>query len=233
MSDPMAGGLSPVTRTVQNVMDSVKRQFGDEAGVQLEDSDIIRWVNDAQNEINNRNRILKSKATATAVPGQKDYTFPDQDILQVESLAYNNVLVPDVPFAVAQERMSNMDPNLNQGGIPRFWYVWAGHFTFWPVPDSAGEIEIFYTRKPDMVAESTDLLSVPDKYFQVVVAYVMQQAYELDEDWQAVAAKQQQVEEKLGQFGEEERTAQNMSYETINLIDGEGIDSLYMNAPWG
>lgn len=214
-------------------MTSVKRQFGDEAGVQLEDDDIIRWINDAQNTIDNRNRVLKATSTAASIPGQQDYTFPDADILQIESITYNNVLIPDVPFAVAQERMSRLDPQLTQTGTPQFWYMWAGHFTFWPIPDAAMNITLYYTRKPDVVTQATDLLSVPDKYFEVVVAYVMQQAYELDEDWQAVAAKQQQVENQINLFGEEERTAQNMTYETINLIDGEDNDSLYFNAPWG
>lgn len=230
--DPQVGGLSAVTRYVSDVMSAVKRQFGDEAGVQLEDADIIRWINDAQNTINNRNRILKATSVSQSTAGQTDYTFPDADILQVESITYNNVLIPDVPFGVAQERISNMDPQLAQTGTPRFWYMWAGHFTFWPIPDAAQNITLFYTRKPDVVTQSTDLLSVPDKYFETVVAYVMQQAYELDEDWQAVQAKQQQFEAAINQFGEEERTAQNMTYETINLMDGEDIQDVSTSYPW-
>ena len=43
------------TKTVQDVLLSVKRQFGDESGVQVTDSDIVRWVDDAQREISMNN----------------------------------------------------------------------------------------------------------------------------------------------------------------------------------
>jgi hypothetical protein len=39
------------TKTVGQIYDYVKRAFGDESGVQLTNADIVRWINDAQNEI--------------------------------------------------------------------------------------------------------------------------------------------------------------------------------------
>jgi hypothetical protein len=47
----------------------------------------------------------------------------------------------------------------------------------------------------------------------------MQQAYEMDEDFQNSAAKMQQFEAGLNEKSEEERTAQNMTYETITTYD--------------
>ena len=39
------------TKTVSDIATDVKRTFGDEAGVQVNDTDIARWINSAQIEI--------------------------------------------------------------------------------------------------------------------------------------------------------------------------------------
>ena len=67
--------LNP-TRTVPEVITAVERQFGDEAGVQLIESDIIRWINDAQDVIVAKNKVLKAKSTSPSVANQAAYTFP-------------------------------------------------------------------------------------------------------------------------------------------------------------
>lgn len=208
----------PSTRTVNDVMRAVKRTFGDESGVQLEDADIFMWVNDAQEEIVKRNKIIKTTATATAIAGQADYTFPTEDILQIESLHVDGQKLQNMPFAQADEDFINKD-NAAESGTPVLWWEWGGTFTLWPAPSSALTIKLFYTKKPARITASTDLLSVPDKYYRQVVDYVLQQAYEMDEDWQASQVKAQQFDSGLLDMAEEERTAQQMTYPTITIID--------------
>lgn len=207
------------TRTAQQVMDQVKRQFGDESGVQVSDDDLLGWISDAQEAIVIKNKILKAKSTAPSVAGQDSYTFPALPIHQIESLHYDGMRIPNMPFASAEERIFNTDPEKLQSGAPQFWYEWAGTFSFWPTPDDVKNIDIYYTAKPTRITNSANTLQVTDKYFSTVVQYVLQQAYELDEDWQASNAKGEQVRIGLAEMGEEERSAQNMTYETINLFD--------------
>lgn len=216
-----SGGYEVPTKTVQNVQDFVFRQFGDESGVQITGDDIVRWVNSAQGEINQRNRVLRTKATTTATPGQEGYAAPS-DTLQIEGVLYNGKLIPNMDFITAQEFISREDPqNDIQLPFPRFWYVWSGSFVFWPTPQAAYPITMFYTRKPVQVAQSTDLLDLPDKYFEVIVAYVMKQAYEMDEDWEAVQAKAGEIEQRIGLYNGEESEGSDLSYSTISLVEGE------------
>lgn len=210
------GAYSPSSRLVSEVMLSVRRQFGDDAGVQVEDADLIRWINDAQDEVANRNRFLKAISTVAAEPGIASYRWPTENILQVESVHYDGKQIPNLPFATAEIRIGD-SPTLE--GCPRLWYEWAGQFTFWPVPNESKEIKLYLTLRPAKVTSGTDVLSVPDKYFTDIVRYVLMQAYEMDEDWQAVQAKQQQFDASITGLGEEERTAQNMTYEVINIVE--------------
>jgi hypothetical protein len=211
--------LNAATRVVSDVITAVKRQFGDESGVQLSDADIIRWINDAQDVIVSKNKVLKAKSTSSAVDGQASYTFPSDSIYQVESLHFNGYRVPNMTFPEAEEHIFASDPLNVALGDPVLWYEWGGTFTFWPTPNSNSSIDIYFTKRPTPVTTTASVISLPDKYYQDVVRYVMQQAYEMDEDFQNSAAKMQQFETGLNEKYDEERTAQNMTYETITTYD--------------
>lgn len=210
----------PPSRKVSEVMTAVRRQFGDESGVQLEDADMIRWIGDAQDVINYANKVLKSTATIPAVIGQATYSFPASQVLQIESLHYKGARLPNIPFAQAEESLIGAEPDAT--GMPSFWYEWGGTFTLWPAPDAADDITIYYTSLVTKIPTNWDqntLLSMPDKYFPDIVAYVLQQAYEMDEDWQASGAKAQQFSDNVSAKAEDERRAQDMTFATITLID--------------
>lgn len=207
------------TRLVSEVITAVQRQFGDESGVQLENSDVIRWINDAQDVIVAKNKVLKAKSTTPAVEGQATYTFPSDNIHQIESIHYNGYRVPNMSFPEAEEHVFKNDPQAVASGDPILWYEWAGTFTFWPAPNAANNIDLYYTQRPAPVDSTTDVLSLPDKYYQDVVRYCLQQAYEMDEDMANSQAKGQQFDASLNEKSEEERTAQNMTYDTITVYN--------------
>jgi hypothetical protein len=211
-----AGTYGPATHTVADVMQAVRRQFGDDAGVQVEDPDLIRWINDAQTTIVTRNRIIKARSTVLSVPGQNSYRWPTEQILQVESIHYDDFLIPNMAFASAEARIKD-DPKCQ--GQPKLWYEFAGRFTFWPTPADEKAITLYLTLKPTVVANVADLLSVPDKYFADVVRYVMLQAYEMDEDWDAVKAKQDQFDQSVNALASDEGMAQNATYPVIQVVD--------------
>lgn len=211
--------INASTRTVQEVITAVQRQFGDESGVQLENSDVIRWINDAQDIIVAKNKVLKAKSTTPAVAGQASYTFPSDNIYQIESIHYNGYRVPNMGFPEAEEQIFTADPLAVSLGDPVLWYEWAGTFTFWPAPNATHNIDLYYTQRPTHVTDTTDVLSVPDKYYQDVVRYCMQQAYEMDEDPANSQAKGQQFDASLNEKSEEERTSQNMTYDTITVYN--------------
>lgn len=213
------GALATTDRTVQDVINVVTRQFGDESGVQLQVSDIINWINDAQDTIVNRNRILKAKSSQQVVNGQAEYTFPLLRIIQIESLHYNGRILPNMSFVEAEQRISTTDPKGEQQGTPLFWYEWAGSLTLWPTPNDSGTIQLYYSVLPPRISAANDPLSVPDKYFEDVCRYVMQQVYEMDQDWQGSQAKQQQFDASVNDLGEEERTSQHATYDSIVVMD--------------
>jgi hypothetical protein len=186
------------TRTVQDVLTYVKKQFGDFSGVQVTDTDIYSWINAAQIEIFNRNQPVKRVSTANLVAGQYKYTFP-ADILKVERLRISGVTVKYMSFQEADEYINQTDPLNVSSASPQVWYEYGGQFMFWPVPDASivGGIEIFNVPAPTVVNAPANVLSVPDVYYNRLLEEVLRHAYEMDENFEAAQVKSAQFTEGL------------------------------------
>ena len=173
---------------VQDVMNRVRRKFGDDSGVQITDADIIRWVNDAQVQIAISNEgLLETTATADVVQNQPDYDCPP-NMSVLRSLAFKGYRVKYMSFAEFNEYIDGFkaDPGISPygPGIPEIFMVWNNKITLFPKPDRdvAAGLTIYYVKQPDQVSLPADELSVPIQYHLAVVDYCLQQAYELDED---------------------------------------------------
>jgi hypothetical protein len=208
--------LRPSTRTYGALVRQVKRTFGDESGVQLEDADILAWANDAQQAIVTENKILKSRSTTATVVGQDTYDFPGVSIQQIESLHLDGAPLRNLAFADAEQSIMMSDPEKTQEGKPDFWYAWGGQFSLYPVPDDVFPITLFCTINPALLTgDLNETLAVPDDYYPAVVDYVLAKCYEMDEDWGASQAKEAQFQGALAQRKEEERHAAHMTYPVI------------------
>lgn len=182
--------------TLADVIAYVKRQFGDESGVQITDEDITRWTNQAQVEIVNKNPMIQATATTSTVAGQQVYDINTlvPDMIQLESVLVDGYILSPENFENIREQLG---PDQSTQGVPLYWYVWANQIYLWPVPSAVKTLAINYSKKPSRVASSADFLGVPDRYFDRICEYVMSKAYELDEDWQGHQTNKQAFEDKL------------------------------------
>lgn len=212
--------VSP-TKTVQDVINNVTRVFGDEAGVQLSNNDIIRWINEAQREINRQNAVLQQVATTTLNAGQAEYTLSGitPPIYEINSLLINGRRIGNISVSQAEESISLADPESEETGAPQFWYEWANTITFWPVPSTAGTIKIRYTAVPTDVASDGDTLTLPDEYFMDIINYVLKMAYEMDENPEMMQLKAGEFSQSLAERGEQYRNAQHMTYPTMTVYE--------------
>lgn len=212
--------ISPITYTVQNVADYVKRIFGDESAVQMTDMDIIRWVNAAQREIVVTNDILKAVSNTDIVSGQADYPLTSLNILNIQSLRFNNTKLRYMSFQEAEEYILNHDPEGSVKGTSVIWYEYAGVISLWPVPDAdiTNGLRVNYTKSPTAVTALVDNLSVPDQFFNRVIEYVLGQAYEMDEDSQNSQFKLTQFADRLNVMAEQDNRHAVDYYPSITVM---------------
>lgn len=177
------------------ISDRVKRQFGDTAGIQITDADVIRWINDAQREIAKSDGLLQTFATTDSVAGQQEYVRPP-DILTLRSVHYDGRKLQALSPQEAEDFISSNDTST---GVPdRFW-IWATKIFLYPIPAAAGigSIRIFYTRQPRLIDDLTDTPEINLEHHGRIVEYCLQQAYEMDENWQAAQLKGKQFKDGL------------------------------------
>lgn len=204
------------TRRATELAEHVKRQFGDESGVQITDTDILRWINDGIRELSVKLRPLKGKASTTTVVGQANYSLPSGSAVQIESIHIGNRKIEGVSFAQAEESMGGSQ---KLSGAPSFWYEWGGEVTFWPEPSTVEPITIFYTRMPDAITDMAALLPIPDKHYESVIAFVLSRAYELDEQFDAANVQRNLFLSRIGEQVDEELTGQTLTYPTITFVE--------------
>lgn len=213
-------GYELPTKTVDQVVTYVKRQFGDESGVQIGNDDIIRWINAAEQEIITANQVLKAVATTVCVVGQEEYVLgQDIDLQYINSIHVDGRKLPFKNFNEAESYISLNDPDKTQHTRPEFWYEWAGVVSLYPIPDSAYSFKVYYHRVPVALTATSDTLNVPDNYFNRIVEYCMAQAYELDENLDAALAKSQQFQSNLVAQSLDENSASYDKYPMITVLD--------------
>ena len=80
-------------------------------------------------------------------------------------------------------------------------------------------MSIFYVAAPAEITSLSDMLGLPDRYYQAMLDLVLARAYEMDENFDAVVLKQQQADSSLTSFINEEQTSQHRTFGTIQVVD--------------
>ena len=211
---------SAATKTWGEVAQNVRRSFGDESGVQLEENDLLRWINQGQYEIARHNRILKSRGTQNTLPGQGTYTLAlGRPIEQIESIRYDgNRLVP-TEFTTIDANLEEYPPSAQ--GEPSLWYKWGNEVTIWPTPQKSASLEVYFTATPvqQTIFDPSRVLELPDNYFLPLIDFVMAKAHEMDDDPQSQQLSTQLYAERLNSMNDEERNGQALSFQTLTIVD--------------
>lgn len=208
---------------MQEVVTRVKRTFGDEAGVQISDDDIIRWINDAQEEVARNNEgLMETTGSADTVQDQMEYDMPS-DFSVLRSLKYRGYRLKPLSMAEFNEYIDGYSAPTGAPygpGIPAFFTVWENKITLFPKPNESveGGLTILYIKHPALVATLADELALPLKYHNSVVTYCLQQAYELDEDYQKSQMKESKFESDMMKLNDNNKWISQEYYPRITTL---------------
>lgn len=180
---------------VSQCLEYVKRQFGDESAIQINDSDIIRWINMATTEIGAKNSVIQAEATTAGTAGTLSYSLDfASDIIRIEDVYYEGRKLDPVDKSTFRETIQN---SVAESGEPIFWYTWANTIKLWPVPTRDGPLVVDYIKNPNRVSSGNDYLPLPDLYYEEICLFVMSKAFELDEDAEKSTSQRSLFENKL------------------------------------
>jgi hypothetical protein len=211
---------------VSEIQTYIKRQFGDESGVQVTDADILRWINSAQKQIVLQNESLLEKTTTTnTVIGQQVYTLP-VDLLKLSAVSYRNSTttayfrLKGYSLSEFNEKVDGWDGS-TESGDPFCYTISENNIILYPVPNTAvlAGLKVYYNRKPVVVTLTTDTPELPELYHDTIIKFCLQQAYEVDEDWDAVGNKAQEFDREVNLLRGTSEWKTQEHYPVINVLN--------------
>lgn len=209
---------------VQEIADRVKRTFGDEAGIQITDSDILQWVNDGQLQISADNEdLLETVGSASIVANQAEYTQPS-NLNVLRSLMYDNRRLRAMSFSEFNEYLDGFRKPVGENpfgpGVPEVFMVYGGTITLFPTPASSltDGLRLYYSRHPATVTTLADALTVPERYHTTLLKYCLKRAYELDENTEMMVLKKGEYDESIQKLKGQEKTTSNEYYPRITTL---------------
>lgn len=209
---------------VSEIATRVKRQFGDEAGAQITDADIIRWVNDAQRDIAVSNNLLQVVASAPTVAGTSEYTLP-VDVLTIRNVYSGTTRLRAVSFEDAVEQ--HLEESTATGEPQQYW-IFANKFNLYPTPSAAGTIKFYYTKQPTEITATSQTPELPQQYHNRIVEYCLAQAYELDDNQESYRQKIQQFQDNVDRLKDNAEWAPQNVYPSITVSAAD-----YGDGGWG
>lgn len=200
---------------VSEIAVRVKRQFGDEAGAQISDADIIRWINDAQVDIAINNNLLQVTATTANTVGQQKFTLPT-DLLTLRSVRYKNKKL--IGYSM-EEAESLISADSTERGVPIMYWMYANQLYLWPTPEVEGtdDLSLYYTRQPITIAVASETPELPTQYHPRLVEYCIAQAAELDDNLQHFQLKMSQFSQGVDKLKENVDWEQRDAYPSITV----------------
>lgn len=213
-----------------DVKKRVRATFGDESSVQVTDENIVTWVNDGQREVVSMNpELLEAIVAANTVAGQQDYVIP-ADVRKIRSISYKSdisVAFIDLTALSLQEFDKNMgawDGSAYGQRDPLYYCTFANRIKLFPIPNTSivGGLKLYYYRMPTDVTIDADVIDLPLNYHSAIVQYCLQQAYELDEDWNSVGNKGQQFTASVSGQRVQEKDHASASYQRITVLPEDG-----------
>ncbi len=210
-----------------DVKTRVKRQFGDEAQVQISDADIIRWANDGQRHVTMNNETINQKTGfADLVSGQQSYTLPtDLFVLASLSIKYTSensyYHIEGMTVIEFNKYLNGWDgTGISGTNRPYVYHKYSNTVRLFPTPANnvVQGMKLDYARYPIDLANNADDIDLPFEYHSVIVDYCLQQAYELDEDWQASQAKAGQVASTIHKNRDRELWGNQEVYSLITIL---------------
>lgn len=203
------------THTGNDVSLRVRSQFGDTSGAQLGDPALLSWINDGQREIVNSNPILRDVKYANLTAGQSDYTFPNDKVLLIEAIYVNGYPLKNLTPQAARDFILSADPEkMLKAERPEIWYERAGVISLYPVPNKTftNGLKLEFIKNPVNLTLLSETLSIPDRYFNELVNYVISQALEMDENYDAANYKFRQFRDGLDRLFTKDTQSQDSLY---------------------
>jgi hypothetical protein len=173
------------------------------------DAQINSFINDALRDIARRTETLQTITTVAVSAGTRNYTLNfSPNIIRVHRVEFDPGPGSGPIYPLEARQFYELDHiwGVNQTqtrAYPDYWALFGFppslQIYLYPVPSQAGNLNVWYYRLPNVVSADTDVLDIPEGWWDLVTLFAEYQALRKDADPRFADAKAI-YEEKLGQM---------------------------------
>ncbi len=215
---------------VSDIISRVQRQFGDESGVQVLQSDIIRWINDAQREaVVQHDGLLSKEITGGTLATFAFYNIPSDclDILTVEYKLSGDTVFYALQY-MSKKQLNEYMPGWSglDADVPKYWTRGRteGSILLVPGPAASGDqYRIVYSRYATDIEDETSPIDLPQYYHPFVLEFCLMKAYEMDENWDAADRKASYVQSTLDANNARESWTGKETYPSVTPVSEDYV----------
>lgn len=170
--------------TLTEMYDRVRGDLGLRDSSLLTDTDLLNWLNEAQDRIAQVTRWYRTSYLGGTTSGTKEYSLPlpaTGRCIQIEEIQYDTTQLAPVSL----DQLLRLDPNYRQAGNGTpVWYYLRGnagfglHYT--PNVTDTDNLLVIYVAKPPRVTTVGDFLYVPHALEHGLLIYAKKLASEKD-----------------------------------------------------
>ncbi len=190
--------IETFTKTGQSVADDVQNKFGDTGQVQITDAMLLSWINSGQREIASTGLTIEGSATTNLLAGQAlyDLSVISGSIRNIIQVRVNGLYAEILQYPEFSQFVRDSTATATTSSIAT---LYAGKLQLWPAPSSSipSGLIVDYTAYPADLPNLATTLSVPDRFFQALCDWVLAQAQELDENFDAAQIKLGHYENRI------------------------------------
>ncbi len=217
------------TQTVGDIITEVKAQFGEEGDVQITDAHVIRWVNRGAREIAIRTQFLQQTVTKNLVAGTPTYDLGNATdrLMRIDSVFVSGSPVKLIPVSEADRDVRYLDPQgTAESAAPTTAWLDDGTLNLYPKPNASitNGIRVKLIAYPEPIAANADLLPVPDRLYNQLIAFCLAQAQYLDADPEQAKNAARDFEEGMARQSNLQNAAPANEY---TQIQGDPDDYAY------
>jgi len=199
---------------------SIKRQFGDEYSIIINDDDIYRWIYEAELDI-----IRKAGGNPSSTAGPAN-TFPI-DIptnVQIRRVSMGNRGL--VPITTAE--IDEMGLSFGAvGNSPTHWYVHDNKAFLWPLTSSnTTPVTVWFEKTPVLMTGPTagNVFTVPEVYHTDIILYCVAKAHNKDKDAVSERNMMEMYNQNIALRRDEADSIDGIQYKGIDPLDFEAYD---------
>jgi len=222
------------TTTVREAIDEVKAQFGEEGDVQITDAHVIRWINRGARDIAIRTKFLQKVVLKDLVADVPAYDLGnDVDrLLNIDSVRVSGSPIRLITDIEADESVAYLDPeSTTSAEIPSVAWIDNGVLNFHPKPsrDVTNGVRVKIIAYPAKATGPTDLIPVPDRLYNTLISFCIQQAQQLDAQPEQAKEAGREFEESMARQSQLQNSSPNSSYAQV----GADPDDSAFDSGWG